>query len=165
MCVCVFNPSLYLHILYMYFDPFSQLQTNVYERAQNRKMKYFDGFIRKAEVVVPPHHELRRRTSLRNAEMGTPLPESAINAMKGEHACMCYVNYMMCLYHSEHKLLQCGWSQNTACTCHTCILLKLSLTVCDWVKVQVKYINALAFDNNVLEYTCMQCIYCACVLR
>ena len=48
-------------------------------------MKYFDGYICKAEVVVPPHHELRRRTGLRNAEMGTPVPESAINAMKGEH--------------------------------------------------------------------------------
>ncbi len=59
----------------------------MYERAQERKMKYFEGFVHKAVVVVPPHHELRRRTSLRNDEMGGPVPEDAINAMKGELPC------------------------------------------------------------------------------
>ncbi len=59
----------------------------MYQKAQQRKMKYFDGFVCKAEIVVPPHHELRRRTALRNEEMGGPLPEDVINAMKGELSC------------------------------------------------------------------------------
>ncbi|XP_064394573.1 heterogeneous nuclear ribonucleoprotein U-like protein 1 isoform X2 [Halichondria panicea] len=57
-------------------------QTNVYRNAQERKIKYFEGFVHKAEVVVPPHHELRRRTGLKNEEMGGPLPDDVINAMK-----------------------------------------------------------------------------------
>ena len=59
-------------------------QTNVYDGAQRRKMSYFEGFTKKAVVVVPPHHVLRQRTSKRNTEMGQPVPEDAINAMKGE---------------------------------------------------------------------------------
>ena len=47
-------------------------------------MGYFQGFVRKAVVVIPPHHELRKRTAARNKEMGDPLPEDALNAMKGE---------------------------------------------------------------------------------
>ena len=47
-------------------------------------MSYFDGFTKKAVVVVPPHHILRQRTAKRNQEMGQPVPEDAINAMKGE---------------------------------------------------------------------------------
>ena len=34
--------------------------------------------------MIPPHHELRKRTARRNEEMGLPVPEDAINAMKGE---------------------------------------------------------------------------------
>ena len=45
-------------------------------------MSYFEGFTKK--VVVPPHHILRQRTAKRNQEMGQPIPEDAINAMKGE---------------------------------------------------------------------------------
>ena len=59
-------------------------QTNVYASAQRRKMSYFTGFIKKAVVVIPPHHELRKRTARRNEEMGQPVPDDAINAMKGE---------------------------------------------------------------------------------
>jgi hypothetical protein len=47
-------------------------------------MSYFEGFTKKAVVVVPPHHILRQRTAKRNQEMGQPVPEDAINAMKGE---------------------------------------------------------------------------------
>ncbi len=46
-------------------------------------MSYFDPF-NKALVVIPPHYELRRRTNRRNEEMGSPVPENAIHAMKGE---------------------------------------------------------------------------------
>ena len=47
-------------------------------------MSYFQGFVRKAVVVIPPHHELRKRTASRNKEMGDLIPEDALNAMKGE---------------------------------------------------------------------------------
>ena len=67
----------------MMFSLSLSLQTNVYAKAQYRKMGYFDGFIRKAVVVIPPHHELRKRTAMRNKEMGDPVPEDALNAMKG----------------------------------------------------------------------------------
>lgn len=55
----------------------------MYQNAQNRKMGYFKGFKRKAVCVIPAHHELRKRTSKRNEEMGMPVPTDAINAMKG----------------------------------------------------------------------------------
>ena len=67
-------------IVYMYLS----IQTNVYAKAQNRKMGYFEGFVRKAVVVIPPHHELRKRTAQRTKEMGDPVPEDALNAMRGE---------------------------------------------------------------------------------
>eukprot|EP00731_Ephydatia_muelleri_P022197 Em0014g788a len=57
-------------------------QTNVYASAQKRKMSHFEGFKRKAVVVIPPHHELRRRAALRAKEMGKAVPEEAVNAMK-----------------------------------------------------------------------------------
>ena len=72
----------------------THMQTNVYDGAQRRKINYFEGFVKKAVVVVPPHHILRQRTAKRNSEMGQPVPEDAINAMKGERAykcsCMCW---------------------------------------------------------------------------
>lgn len=48
-------------------------------------MSYFKskGFKCKAVVVIPPHHELRKRTAKRTEEMGSPVPTEAINAMKG----------------------------------------------------------------------------------
>ena len=78
---------IYIHTLYIslpYFSLYLYIQTNVYMKAQYRKMGYFKGFIRKAVVVIPPHHELRKRTTARNKEMGDPVPEDALNAMKGE---------------------------------------------------------------------------------
>lgn len=56
----------------------------MYDGAQRRKMSYFVNFQKKAVVVVPPHHILRQRTAKRTQEMGQPVPEDAINAMKGE---------------------------------------------------------------------------------
>lgn len=56
----------------------------MYASAQRRKLKYFEGFVTKAIVVIPPHHELRKRTARRTEEMGFPVPDDAINAMKGE---------------------------------------------------------------------------------
>ena len=65
------------------------LQTNVYDGAQRRKMSYFEGFTKKAVIVVPPHHVLRQRTAKRNSEMGEPVPDDAINAMKGRRSLEC----------------------------------------------------------------------------
>ena len=47
-------------------------------------MGYFKGFQKKAVCVIPPHHELRKRTAKRNDEVGQSVPEEAINALKGE---------------------------------------------------------------------------------
>ena len=65
------------------YSLFSPPQTNVYQGAQKRKIGQFEMFKRKAVVVIPPHHELRKRTSRRCEETGSPLPLSVINAMKG----------------------------------------------------------------------------------
>ena len=35
-------------------------------------------------MVIPPHHELRRRAALRAKDMGKMVPDEAVNAMKGE---------------------------------------------------------------------------------
>ena len=59
------------------------LQTNVYSSAQRRKMGYFKGFKKRAVVVIPPHHELRRRKAERLRECGSEVPDDAIKAMKG----------------------------------------------------------------------------------
>lgn len=40
--------------------------------------------MRKAVVVIPPHHELRKRVSMRSKDMGDPVPDDALNAMKGQ---------------------------------------------------------------------------------
>lgn len=58
-------------------------QTNVYQGAQKRKIGQFEMFKRKAVVVIPPHHELRKRTSRRSEETGSSVPLDVINAMKG----------------------------------------------------------------------------------
>lgn len=84
LCTAVGSTSVFKSLAFF----FNRTQTNVYRSAQERKIKYFEGFVAKAEVVVPPHHELRRRTAIRNDEMGGPLPEDVINAMKGELPCM-----------------------------------------------------------------------------
>ncbi len=64
----------------------SRVQTNVFESAQKRKMSYFADYKRKAVVVIPPHHELRKRVAKRTDEMGSPIPQDAIDAMKGRCA-------------------------------------------------------------------------------
>ena len=62
--------------------PFSQ--TNVYAAAQRRRMRTFEGFQRKAVVVVPSDEEFKNRTANRPKEETKDLPpEYAINEMKG----------------------------------------------------------------------------------
>ena len=48
-------------------------------------MSYFNGFQRKAMVVIPPHHELRKRRVDRIREGGcVELPQDVMDAMKGK---------------------------------------------------------------------------------
>ena len=58
-------------------------QTNVYPSAQRRKMRPFEGFQRKAIVIVPTDEEFRRRIDQRTKEEGKEVPEKAVLEMKG----------------------------------------------------------------------------------
>ncbi|KAL1124634.1 hypothetical protein AAG570_001258 [Ranatra chinensis] len=57
-------------------------QTNVYPAAQRRKMRNFEGFIRKAVVIVPTDEEFKRRVEKRELEEGKDVPDSAVMEMK-----------------------------------------------------------------------------------
>ncbi|XP_029643153.1 heterogeneous nuclear ribonucleoprotein U-like protein 1 isoform X2 [Octopus sinensis] len=57
-------------------------QTNVYASARRRKMTPFEGFQRKAVVVVPTDEEFKRRISQREKEEGKEIPEKAVLEMK-----------------------------------------------------------------------------------
>lgn len=57
-------------------------QTNVYPSAQKRKMRNFEGFVRRAIVIVPTDEEFRRRVAKREAEEGKDVPDSAVLEMK-----------------------------------------------------------------------------------
>lgn len=57
-------------------------QTNVYPSAVRRKMRSFDGFKRRAVVIVPADDEFQRRVAKREAEEGKDVPDSAVLEMK-----------------------------------------------------------------------------------
>ncbi|RUS86352.1 hypothetical protein EGW08_005870 [Elysia chlorotica] len=57
-------------------------QTNVYASARRRKMQPFEGFQRKAVVVLPTDEEFKKRVKERTDEEGKDIPESAVNEMK-----------------------------------------------------------------------------------
>lgn len=59
------------------------VQTNVYPSAVRRKMKCFDGFKRRAIVIVPADDEFQRRVAKREAEEGKDVPDHAVLEMKG----------------------------------------------------------------------------------
>jgi len=46
-------------------------------------MRPFEGFQRKAVVIVPSDEEYKRRCNEREKEEGKDVPESAVNEMKG----------------------------------------------------------------------------------
>jgi len=58
-------------------------QTNVYASARRRKMTPFEGFQRKAVVVLPTEEEFKNRVKQRTEEEGKEIPESAVLEMKG----------------------------------------------------------------------------------
>ncbi|XP_014661374.1 PREDICTED: heterogeneous nuclear ribonucleoprotein U-like protein 1 isoform X2 [Priapulus caudatus] len=57
-------------------------QTNVYASAQRRKMRPFEGFKRKAIVIVPDDEEFKRRIIKRTKDEGKEVPDSAVLEMK-----------------------------------------------------------------------------------
>ncbi|CAH1388664.1 unnamed protein product [Nezara viridula] len=57
-------------------------QTNVYPAAQRRKMRNFEGFTRKAVVIVPTDEEFKRRVNEREQLEGKDVPDSAVMEMK-----------------------------------------------------------------------------------
>jgi len=60
-------------------------QTNVYPSAQRRKMRPFEGFLRKAVVICPSDEDLTTRTEKRENEEGKEIPDSAILDMKANY--------------------------------------------------------------------------------
>lgn len=61
----------------------SPYQTNVYPSAQRRKMRPFEGFKRKAVVIVPTDEEYLKRCAKREKEEGKDVPDIAVLEMKG----------------------------------------------------------------------------------
>uniref|UniRef100_A0A0B7A2V0 SAP domain-containing protein n=2 Tax=Arion vulgaris TaxID=1028688 RepID=A0A0B7A2V0_9EUPU len=57
-------------------------QTNVYASARRRKMQPFEGFLRKAVVVLPTDEVFKKRVKERTDEEGKDIPDSAVNEMK-----------------------------------------------------------------------------------
>uniref|UniRef100_A0A0A9XC80 Heterogeneous nuclear ribonucleoprotein U-like protein 1 n=1 Tax=Lygus hesperus TaxID=30085 RepID=A0A0A9XC80_LYGHE len=57
-------------------------QTNVYPAAQRRKMRNFEGFTRKAVVIVPTDEEFKSRVEKQAKEEKKDVPESAVLEMK-----------------------------------------------------------------------------------
>lgn len=50
-------------------------------------MRPFEGFKRKAIVIVPTDEEFRRRIAQREKEEGKEVPETAVLEMKGSFLC------------------------------------------------------------------------------
>ncbi|KAJ8308856.1 hypothetical protein KUTeg_013730 [Tegillarca granosa] len=58
-------------------------QTNVYASARRRKMMPFEGFQRKAVVIVPTDEDYKSRCEAQAKEEGKDVPEKAVIEMKG----------------------------------------------------------------------------------
>ncbi|XP_057324388.1 heterogeneous nuclear ribonucleoprotein U-like protein 1 isoform X2 [Microplitis mediator] len=61
-------------------------QTNVYPSAQRRKMRQFNGFQRKAIIIVPTDEEFKSRAAKRELVDGKDLPDSEFMEMKANFA-------------------------------------------------------------------------------
>ncbi|KAF7268295.1 hypothetical protein GWI33_018563 [Rhynchophorus ferrugineus] len=59
-------------------------QTNVFPQAQNRKLRAFEGFKRKAVCVICSDEEFLRRQKMRDNDSGKNVPESTLLEQKGQ---------------------------------------------------------------------------------
>ena len=62
---------------------FPIFQTNVYPSAQKRKARPFEGFQRRAVVVVPNDETYKERVAAQAAAGNKDIPDEAIMEMKG----------------------------------------------------------------------------------
>jgi hypothetical protein len=70
-------------------------------------MRNFEGFIRKAVVIVPTDEEFQRRTEKRELKEGKDVPDSAVMEMKGNiwrdlliyYHIFLYLYSSVCYYH------------------------------------------------------------------
>lgn len=59
-------------------------------------MRNYEGFIRRAVVIVPNDEEFKRRVAKREAEEGKDVPDSAVLEMKGEVNSSCMLkNFLL----------------------------------------------------------------------
>ena len=59
------------------------IQTNVYPNAQKRKVRPFEGMIRKAIVIVPSDEDYKARIEAQEKEETKDVPDNAVMEMKG----------------------------------------------------------------------------------
>ena len=59
----------------------------MYASARRRKMQPFEGFSRRAVVVVPSDEDYKTRLEAQQKVEGKEVPESAIYEMKGRDHC------------------------------------------------------------------------------
>ena len=64
-------------------------------------MRGFEGFVRRAVVIVPTDEELKSRIAKREAEEGKDVPDSAILEMKGLFLDLVPKKRIMCRVHSR----------------------------------------------------------------
>lgn len=67
---------------------FNFFQNNVYLTAQRRKMRHFQGFQRKAVVIVPSDEEFQTRTT-KPEYVENKCNDSTVQEMKGVLNCYC----------------------------------------------------------------------------
>lgn len=63
-------------------------QTNVFPNAQRRKLRSFEGFNRKAVIVVCDDEEHARRQKDQQNDYGKTVPESTMYDLKGILTCV-----------------------------------------------------------------------------
>ena len=68
-------------------------QTNVYPNAQKRKVRPFEGMIRKAIVIVPSDEDYKARIEAQEKEETKDVPDNAVMEMKGiaNEQLTCYI--------------------------------------------------------------------------
>jgi len=83
-------------------------------------MSSFDGFKRRAVVLVPTDAEFQRRVAKREAEEGKDIPDSAVLDMKGTFLARSLESMSCCLY------LFSGFGYGSRRLCYKLLWIKLS---------------------------------------